>query len=481
MSDANNLEIILSGLDDDEVPEKELEETSPLIKHIGVERLFGRYDYEIDFPEKAISDRLVLLYGDNGTGKTTLLNILWNLLSPADNRFHRTNLQKIPFQNFRVDFSNETSITLRRTRENTGPYSISVTRENGSTFEAEYGDPTHNEMFENWDIDELREQLESFPEEYGVAARSEIGKREFISFIGRIGAHPFYLADDRIFYSDDIERVPDAQMTRRQMEFEASGRMRYSEHPGLLEQELQRSVLRANEMIRRLTLGGTTLGSADANSVYLEVIRRLGSTPSENSSPATEASRKDLQKRLGALGHRNLAFVKLGFTPKFETESFIEVITSISLESVGMVDAVLSPYLKSLGARLDALESAQTLTQTFLDQVNGFLADKELTFRPRTGLRLEIDGGTGLSFTNISSGERQLVLLLCNALLARQKSRLFLVDEPELSLNVKWQRKLIGALMACTSGSSVQFVIATHSIELLTKRQANVVKLGNSQ
>jgi ABC-type cobalamin/Fe3+-siderophores transport system ATPase subunit len=79
----------------------------------------------------------------------------------------------------------------------------------------------------------------------------------------------------------------------------------------------------------------------------------------------------------------------------------------------------------------------------------------------------------------LSSGEKQLLLLFCNALAASQNTTIFMIDEPELSLNIKWQRQLIRALAAVTSRRNVQFVMATHSFELLSPHGENVWQLKN--
>jgi predicted ATPase len=53
----------------------------------------------------------------------------------------------------------------------------------------------------------------------------------------------------------------------------------------------------------------------------------------------------------------------------------------------------------------------------------------------------------------------------------------FIIDEPELSLNVKWQRRLVQSLLDCTEGASVQFLMASHSMELLARHRSHVVPL----
>jgi ABC-type glutathione transport system ATPase component len=55
-----------------------------------------------------------------------------------------------------------------------------------------------------------------------------------------------------------------------------------------------------------------------------------------------------------------------------------------------------------------------------------------------------------------------------------------MIDEPEISLNIKWQRQLIKALLGIADEGRVQFIFASHSIELLSQHRDRVVKLVNA-
>ena len=68
------------------------------------------------------------------------------------------------------------------------------------------------------------------------------------------------------------------------------------------------------------------------------------------------------------------------------------------------------------------------------------------------------------------------MLLCCNTLVARERSSLFLIDEPELSLNIKWQRKLVDSLLGLAVNRNIQFMLATHS-ELLAPHEQSVLEL----
>jgi ABC-type cobalamin/Fe3+-siderophores transport system ATPase subunit len=63
-----------------------------VIKRFEVSELFGLHDYKLEFGASAAGETLheTLLYGDNGTGKTTILKLMYHVLSKkaVDHIFH---------------------------------------------------------------------------------------------------------------------------------------------------------------------------------------------------------------------------------------------------------------------------------------------------------------------------------------------------------------------------------------------------------
>ena len=85
------------------------------ITHIAVRRLFGLYDYDLN--QTASGDaagRVAILYGDNGSGKTTILRTVFHLLAPNDRSGHKTEVAKTPFSMFEVGLSDKTIIRAER-------------------------------------------------------------------------------------------------------------------------------------------------------------------------------------------------------------------------------------------------------------------------------------------------------------------------------------------------------------------------------
>jgi predicted ATPase len=437
--------------------------------------LHGRYDYDLDLvPPRESEDRLALLYGENGSGKTTLLRLLWDLLSPSPSSGHRSRISKVVFTRFEVQFSNGHSIAAQRKLPVSGPYEIEIRKRKRLFSKSAWPDKSpYEEYFGTWSIADLEEKTAQFEPEIRKSAEETLEQKRFLQFVESLGSAPYFLADDRTTSSDSF---PNETIAR-------GGRARLSEagddsKPSSLALELDKSIKRANEMLRQMSIGGTASGSQNANTVYMDVLRQIGAS-SERLQQQESAldSREKFVRKVADLGERSKSFEELGLTPKFVSAEFLRAIRRVPAEQLPMAISIVDPYIESLTARLNALQNAETVLRTFLGETNRFLTDKELTFSPAGGLRIRLADGQHLQARQLSSGECHLLLLLCNALLAREGSTLFIVDEPELSLNVKWQRRVLRALLACTDGTNVQFLVATHSIELLSAYRANVVQV----
>ena len=69
------------------------------INKIEVKELFGYYNYMVE--RKNIDEELLLIiYGDNGCGKTTLLELAFNLLSIVNGNGQKTKIANIKFKEF---------------------------------------------------------------------------------------------------------------------------------------------------------------------------------------------------------------------------------------------------------------------------------------------------------------------------------------------------------------------------------------------
>ena len=109
--------------------------------------------------------------------------------------------------------------------------------------------------------------------------------------------------------------------------------------------------------------------------------------------------------------------------------------------------------------------------------VNSFFWDKKSVRVDENGeLKVESSSSSDLNPYLLSSGEKQILILLTQALLRRGKPVVYTVDEPELSLHVVWQEKLLESLV--TLSGQIQIIVATHSPDIVGRYRDKVIDLG---
>lgn len=110
----------------------------------------------------------------------------------------------------------------------------------------------------------------------------------------------------------------------------------------------------------------------------------------------------------------------------------------------------------------------------------------ELLSQFMSSVQVEIskDEKGGLSFKKedeefpldqLSSGEKQLIILFTEALLQKKSACIFIADEPEISLHISWQKLIIPTIEAINPNA--QLIIATHSPEVVGKYRSSLIHL----
>lgn len=100
--------------------------------------------------------------------------------------------------------------------------------------------------------------------------------------------------------------------------------------------------------------------------------------------------------------------------------------------------------------------------QTFLDEYNKFLNyDKSLVI-DKNGVFISPKNH---SLQRLSSGERHLLTFLATILLMGEEQGFILLDEPEISLDIEWQEKLLSTISKLAPNS--QIIVASHSPSIM--------------
>jgi len=117
--------------------------------------------------------------------------------------------------------------------------------------------------------------------------------------------------------------------------------------------------------------------------------------------------------------------------------------------------------------------------KTLFEQImSDMLVNKSLVFNARNQPLVTRSGPKdqpSIDLKNLSSGEKQLFIILGSALAQEDRDFVFLADEPELSLHIEWQRELVHNVR--TLSKKAQVIFATHSPDIVAKYADRVIKM----
>jgi ABC-type glutathione transport system ATPase component len=123
-------------------------------------------------------------------------------------------------------------------------------------------------------------------------------------------------------------------------------------------------------------------------------------------------------------------------------------------------------------AHARAAEVAQ-IKSRFQDLVDSLFQDTGKTILRTCNEVRFMQGGQEIYPYQLSSGEKQMMIILLTVLVEDNEPYVLFMDEPEVSLHVEWQRKLIQNIR--TLNPNVQIVLTTHSPAVIMDGWGDVV------
>lgn len=113
---------------------------------------------------------------------------------------------------------------------------------------------------------------------------------------------------------------------------------------------------------------------------------------------------------------------------------------------------------------------------TFVDLLNVLLdGRKKISISESNELVVQTKMGRPIPLEELSSGEKQLLIILGEALLQHSKPTVYIADEPELSLHVVWQEQLTNVITMLNPNA--QIVFATHSPDIVNGHSDKVIDM----
>ena len=115
------------------------------------------------------------------------------------------------------------------------------------------------------------------------------------------------------------------------------------------------------------------------------------------------------------------------------------------------------------------------------DSPEAWFAGKKFSINPSDGFKIEMEmDGRSIPISKLSSGEQQEIVMNYMLLFEKIDNQIVLIDEPEISLHVAWQRLFISDLKEIAAISNAKFIIATHSPDIIDSNWDLVQELKNA-
>ena len=174
-----------------------------------------------------------------------------------------------------------------------------------------------------------------------------------------------------------------------------------------------------------------------------------------------------IQQRLEKLGQKRSKLVSVGLIGP----SISEPIPTSSIFDQKELRKSLFVYINDTEKKLRVFDDIYGRIKLFKDIIDDHFLFKRIEFSKGSGILVrDIDTNSEIPLAELSSGEQHELVLIYELLFKVASGSLILIDEPELSLHVAWQKKFISDIQKILKLKKMTFVIATHSPQIINDK-----------
>lgn len=421
-----------------------------LISNLKITGLFGRFNYNIELKDNNIT----ILTGPNGFGKSTILKIILEI----------SNLNLLYF--FNLEFK---EIIIQCTDSNT----ISLKKQKNKFL-------VNDEKIDNQNFKEYFFSQHRFTQ----IRPNKWLDRETRKFYNSMEDAYFTLFDDLSEEDSDLftmflnkqQNTSFLKIKKILLDFKTScGNIRLISEQRLIKQNH---------------------AYTDNEEKIIDVISELPQKMKYKISKVSE----DYSKKANSLDSSypgRLFSTKEGLKDKKEYEEKMKIANSKfeKLNKYDLVDFKIikannyeEEFSKALKIYFEDFESKYAVFEDFIDRldlyteiVNSRLSFKEIKITRKEGLIVvskDKNKSTCLDLNHLSSGEKQEIVLFYELIFETDKNLLLLIDEPEISLHILWQKKFMDDLMKVVNMGQLEVIVATHSPQIINNHWDMQIDLG---
>ncbi len=424
-----------------------------------IEALFNTFTYDLHFDSQ---DRYLILTGINGYGKTTILNMISSLANKDLYYFYT-----VPFASIDFGFEDGSVLSLSSSRvDDATPADVPV--RGGRRL-----------LVDMKEVDD--KAIGSFCIDAATIARVMKTSYHFSHIVINNRLKEDYESKEFYQVMKD-ERLQDAimqitgknaeQMMMRLDAFKAS----YIE----AERTVECRYLRPKNTVPDLEYRDAKWYLIDhmasdfrymLNNEYAKYVKNSQKVDADFINKAISSSlvydRKTYDSEMEKLVARGKELELLGLIPHMDIKPYDEANAKM-----------LTAYVVAQNEKMDFYNTLLSKIRLFstLVEERGFV-NKNMSVTVKDGLRFRADGNGFIDLSLLSSGEQNEVVMLYTLVFDVEDDSMLLIDEPENSLHVLWQKKFMRTIEEVSALKNLFVIVATHSPQIIGTRWENCCDL----
>lgn len=447
------------------------------IERVEFKKLFGFYDYSIKF-----NDTVTIVHGVNGCGKTTMLKII-------DAAFNKNIgfLKATDFGTVHFVFSNNNALLIERKR-----IPLNTFNESNGIYYLVYkttidGKETVYDAFEN-------------PKEIAEIIEKSLRAFRPLPFLERISEEKWLDRRNESFYSTDeiVEKFGERIYRRYATDLVDDS---IPENIELMLSTIKVRLITADRLTVQKRVERSYRDESDnykveqrVDIIAKDVSKRIKDTIQEYAQLSQAKDRtfpiraikadspmsvEDIKEKMFELEAKRKEFIETGILQEenddIDIHELVESITESNRQN-------LSLYAIDTEEKLNALSSLSSAINHFRTLIDNNFSNKRIVFNKEYGFKfITTYSNTLIPPHNLSSGEQHELVMLYDLIFNTTPDTLILIDEPELSLHIKWQLSYLDELLKIIDRSGFYAVLATHSPQIIHDRWDLTISLSEAE
>lgn len=417
------------------------------LKRFSVNELFGLYNHKIEFSNNEYLKNkatITMIFGKNGVGKTTILKMIQGFM-----QLDFTIFRNIKFKNASLVFSDGSIISVKSIYENR---------------ECDYRNKERG--YRNKEkLTGLMVKYNDFevvlnPERPGPLLDEDFKKQQDL-----IGNYRLAIGQLTFEFIDSERIINRNKKNHDHLREDFRGKI-----PSSLNHEKLRDLAKeVMEFIKESQLRSYRYFHSDEPDLFNKLLKNI-----EN-SPNIEI--EELKKRIITTEQVEVEyeFERLGIIKEFwDRDKLLALLDDQNLkqekqEKQELKLSIINSYVEIFETKYsDKINLAKRLLK-FETCLNGLLLNKKIKIKKDSGFVIKTKVNDVLDESQLSTGEYHLIYLSVLALCTKVVGTIIAIDEPEMSMNINWQNKLVSTLTDISSKANPQFIFATHSPDISAK------------